>query len=93
MTPIQSLSFFSNSCILVPEEEIMGTASGGAGAHTYIVQPDALAEVIDLVEAIESRGVRVAPNRPALAGRDGQRIELPEPIFEACLTELKVDMI
>jgi len=61
----------------------MSTATGGAGAHTYIVQPEALAEVIDLVEALESRGVRIAPNPPALVGRDGQRIELPEPIFDA----------
>jgi len=61
----------------------MSTSSAGTDAHTYVLESDALADVIDLVEALQARGVPVPPTRPALIDTDGHRIELPEPVFNA----------
>jgi len=61
----------------------MGTPSAGTGAHTYVLESDALADVIDLVDALEARGVHVPSIQPALVDADGHRIELPKPVFDA----------
>ena len=42
-------------------------------------------EIIDLVKALEARGVDVPASKPALVGADGTRIELPEDLHRVLL--------
>ncbi|HZL81020.1 MAG TPA: helix-turn-helix domain-containing protein [Demequina sp.] len=61
----------------------MVTQSGGAGASTYMPESEDLAEIIDFVRVLGERGVEVPEPQPALVDREGRRVEIPGPVFEA----------
>jgi excisionase family DNA binding protein len=52
-------------------------------AATYLSPDDERAEVLDLVAALEARGVEVPSPRPALDDGKGHRLELPDAVFAA----------
>lgn len=61
----------------------MVTQSGGAGASTYMPEPEDLAEIVDIVAVLGARGIAVPRPSPALVDVDGRRVEIPSPVFEA----------
>jgi excisionase family DNA binding protein len=61
----------------------MVTQSGGAGASTYMPESEDLADIIDFVRVLGERGVEVPEPQPALVDREGRRVEIPAPVFEA----------
>jgi excisionase family DNA binding protein len=63
----------------------MTSQPAGTEATTYLLEGQELAEVVDFVAALESRGVVVPQPGPALVGADGGKIELPHSVFEALL--------
>jgi excisionase family DNA binding protein len=63
--------------------DVMVTQSGGAGASTYMPESEDLADIIDFVRVLGERGVEVPEPQPALVDREGRRVEIPAPVFEA----------
>ncbi len=61
----------------------MSAQAAGNEATTYLPEGSELAEVIDFAAALARRGVAVPEPRPALVDVDGDRLELPESLFEA----------
>lgn len=61
----------------------MSAHPAGTEATTYLLEGQELAEVVDFVAALESRGVAVPQPQPALVSADGSKIELPHSIFAA----------
>jgi excisionase family DNA binding protein len=61
----------------------MSAQAVGNEATTYLPEGSELAEVVDFAVALARRGVAVPEPRPALVDVDGNRLELPEPVFEA----------
>jgi excisionase family DNA binding protein len=51
-------------------------------SETYLPADEALAQIIDLTEILEAKGVDVPRPRPALDDGRGHRVELPEAIFQ-----------
>lgn len=54
-----------------------------AEATTYLLEGEQLAAVVDFVAELERRGVTVPQRYPALVSADGERLEVPDPVFEA----------
>ncbi|HVB41327.1 MAG TPA: helix-turn-helix domain-containing protein [Streptosporangiaceae bacterium] len=63
----------------------MSAQAASTEATTYLPEGRELAEVVDFVAALASKGVAAPEPRPALVAADGRRLELPEPVFEALL--------
>ncbi len=63
----------------------MSAQAASNEATTYLPEGDELAEVVDFAAVLARKGVAMPEPRPALVDADGQRVELPEPIFEAIL--------
>ena len=61
----------------------MSARAAGAEPMTYVLEGSELAEVVDFVAELERRGVTVPKPQPALVGPDGERLEVPTPVFEA----------
>ena len=57
--------------------------AAGNEAMTYLPEGSDLAEVVDFAAALARRGVDVPEPRPGLVDLDGNRLDLPEPVFEA----------
>jgi excisionase family DNA binding protein len=61
----------------------MSAQAAGSEATTYLPEGSELAEVVDFAVALARRGVAVPEPRHALVDVDGNRLELPESVFEA----------
>jgi excisionase family DNA binding protein len=63
----------------------MSARAAGTESMTYLLEGNELAEVVDFLAELERRGVAVPKPQPALVGADGERLEVPNPIFEALM--------
>lgn len=57
------------------------TRAAAARVHTY-VPSDQDAQIRDFAEALEAAGREAPAHRPALAAASGERVEIPEAVFD-----------
>ena len=60
----------------------MPRAAASRIARTYVPNPDQGATIADFVRVLEQAGMNTATGRPALVAANGERLDLPDTMYE-----------
>lgn len=60
----------------------MSRVAAGSNARTYVPDADQGAVIADFVRVLNEAGIGASGGRPALVAADGERLELPESMYD-----------